>query len=50
MEKMITIPEKKYLELKEKAELDEELLIKLIRGLEDIKEGRIKEWKVFKKV
>ncbi len=44
MEKMITIPEKIYFELKEKAELDEELLIKLIRGLEDVKEGRIREW------
>lgn len=45
MENMITIPESKYLELKRKAELDEELLIKLIRGLEDIKAGRIREWK-----
>ena len=50
MEKMITIPEKKYLELRKKAKLDEELLIKLVRGLEDIKEGRIKEWKGSKKV
>jgi len=48
MEKMVTMPERRYLELKRKAELDEELLIKLIRGLEDIKAGRIKEWK-FKK-
>lgn len=45
MEKMVTIPEIKYLELRRKAELDEELLVKLIRGLEDIKAGRIKEWK-----
>ena len=50
MEKMITIPEKKYLELRKKAELDDELLIKLVRGLEDIKESRIKEWKGSKKV
>ena len=42
---MISIPQEKYFELKQKAELDEELLIKLIKGLEDIKEGRIKEWK-----
>ena len=45
MEKMITIPEEEYLKLRRKAEIDEELLIKLIRGLEDIKAGRIKEWK-----
>jgi len=35
--KTITIPEEKYLELKQKAELDQELLLKLVRGLEDIK-------------
>lgn len=45
MEKMITIPERKYLELRRKAELDEELLVKLIRGLEDIKADRIKAFK-----
>ena len=48
MEKMVTIPKERYIELKKRANLDEELLIKLIRGLEDIKAGRIKEWK-FKK-
>ena len=42
---MITIPKSEYLELRKKADLDEELLVKLIRGLEDIKAGRIKEWK-----
>ena len=41
----VTIPIREYEELKEKAGIDEELLIKLIRGLEDIKHGRIKEWK-----
>ena len=40
----ITIPKLEYETLKKKAELDEDLLIKLIRGLEDIKEGRIKPW------
>ena len=44
----ITIPKAKYLELKRKAELDEELLIKLIRGLEDIRLGRIKPWRIKK--
>ncbi len=41
----VTIPKVKYIELKRKAEIDEELLIKLIKGLEDIKHGRVKEWK-----
>ena len=41
----VTIPKEEYETLKKKAELDEDLLIKLIRGLEDIKEGRIKAWK-----
>ena len=41
---MKTIPIKEYLELKEKAELDEELLFKLVRGLEDIRAGRVKKW------
>lgn len=49
MEEMITLPKTRYLELKRKAELDEELLIKLIRGLEDVKAGRIREWKGPKK-
>ena len=39
------MPKEKYIRLKEKAELNEELLIKLIRGLEDIRAGRIKPWK-----
>ena len=41
----VTIPKVEYETLKKKAELDEDLLIKLIRGLEDIKAGRIKAWK-----
>jgi len=40
--KTITISEEKYLELKQKAELDQDLLLKLVRGLEDIRAGRIK--------
>ena len=43
--KTITISEVEYKTLKKKAELDEDLLMKLIRGLEDIKAGRIKAWK-----
>ena len=34
----ITIPMEEYKALKSKAELDESLLLKLIKGLEDIKE------------
>ena len=41
----ITIPKEEYKQLKKEAELKEELLIKLVKGLEDIKAGRIKPWK-----
>lgn len=41
----ITLTEQQYNALKKKAELNEELLIKLVRGLEDIRAGRIKPWK-----
>jgi len=41
----ITIPREEYNSLKEKAELNDNLLLKLVKGLEDIKEGRIKPWK-----
>lgn len=41
----ITIPRTEYESLKEKAELSEDLLIKLVKGLEDIRAGRIKPWK-----
>jgi len=43
--KTVTIPEAEYKTLKKKAGLDEDLLMKLIGGLEDIKAGRIKPWK-----
>ena len=41
----VTIPKEEYESLKEKADLSESLLVKLVRGLEDIKEGRIRPWK-----
>ena len=41
----ITIPKVEYKSLKKKAELSESLLVKLVRGLEDIREGKIKPWK-----
>jgi len=43
--KTITIQKVEYKELKKKAELNESLLVKLVRGLEDIREGKIKPWK-----
>jgi len=41
----VTISKEEYETLKEKAELDESLLISLVKGLEDVKAGRIKPWK-----
>jgi len=41
----VTIPKEEYEMLKHKAEVDEDLLVSLVRGLEDIKAGRIKPWK-----
>lgn len=41
----VTILKEEYEMLKHKAEVDEDLLVSLVRGLEDIKAGRIKPWK-----
>lgn len=41
----VTIAKTKYEKLKREAELDQDLLLSLVRGLEDIKEGRIRLWK-----
>ena len=41
----VTIPREEYESLKRKAELDENLLVSLVKGLDDVKEGRIKPWK-----
>ncbi|MDO8460555.1 MAG: hypothetical protein Q7S74_05575 [Nanoarchaeota archaeon] len=40
----VTLSKDKYEELMKKAALGDDLLIKLIRGLEDIRAGRIKRW------
>ncbi len=40
----IVITKGEYERLKEAAEVDEVLVRKIKRSLEDIKEGRIKEW------
>ena len=45
--KTITISEEEYLELKKKADVTDELMLKLVKGLEDIKHGRIEEWDTF---
>lgn len=41
----VTIPKKEYQQLKKKAEIDWELVQKVKRSFEDIKHGRIREWK-----
>ena len=45
VQETITIPKEEYKELKKKAELGDDLLTKLVRGLEDIRAGRTKLWK-----
>ncbi len=45
MQETITIPKQEYKELKKKAKVDMELVNKIKRALEDIKYGRIREWK-----
>ena len=42
---MISISKQDLEILKKKTEIDYELVEKIKRSLEDIKEGRIKEWK-----
>lgn len=44
MEETVTIPKEEYEKLKEAQEIDFKLLSKIVKGLEDIKAGRIKEW------
>lgn len=44
MAETVTIPKKEYEKLKEAMEIDFELLSKIVKGLEDIKAGRVKEW------
>lgn len=41
----ITISKEEYKKLKKEAEIDMELVNKIKRSLEDIKHGRVKEWK-----
>ncbi|MBI2109689.1 hypothetical protein HYT58_00760 [Candidatus Woesearchaeota archaeon] len=41
----IRIPKNEYKKLKKKADLSDDLLAELVKGLEDIRHGRIKPWK-----
>jgi len=41
----VTIPKKEYISLKRKSIVDKILVDSIKRGLEDIKAGRISEWK-----
>ena len=41
----VTISKSEYNKLKKLEEIDHELLIKVVKGLEDIKAGRTKKWK-----
>lgn len=41
----VMISKSEYKKLKKFEDLDHDLLISLVRGLEDIKAGRIKHWK-----
>ena len=41
----VTISKIEYERLKKKVEIDIELVNKIKRSLEDIKHGRVKEWK-----
>ncbi|MBI2137575.1 hypothetical protein HYU12_03585 [Candidatus Woesearchaeota archaeon] len=42
---VVTMPKREYEQLKQQSEVDHELLTKLVRGLEDIKAGRVKPWR-----
>ena len=41
----VTIPKAEYERLKKESEIDMELVNKIKRSLEDIKHGRVSEWK-----
>ena len=41
----VTISKKEYAELKKRADIGNDFMLTLVRGLEDIKAGRVKPWK-----
>jgi len=45
MKETVTIPKKEYARLKKCEETEKDLLVSLVKGLEDIQHGRIKPWK-----
>lgn len=45
MAETMVISKKEYKRLKADAEVDHDLLLKLVGGLEDIRAGRVKLWK-----
>ena len=45
MSNSVTISKEEYKDLKKKAEANKDLLVQLVKGLEDVREGRIKPWK-----
>lgn len=45
MAETVTITKKEYNKLKEAQDIDFDLLSKIVRSLEDIKAGRVAEWK-----
>ena len=45
MRAFMEMPKKEYERLKENSEVDRELVAKIKRSLEDIKHGRVREWK-----
>jgi len=46
MTETVTISKEEYDFLKRKAAVDDELLNKIVRGLDDAKEGRIRKWTI----
>jgi hypothetical protein len=41
----VTIPKDEYMKLKKYEEVEKDLLVSLVKGLEDIKNGRVKPWR-----
>ena len=41
----VTISKEEYIRLRKESKIDHEFLLKIVRGLEDIRPGRVKPWK-----
>jgi|TARA_Y100000034_G_scaffold100845_2_gene124687 hypothetical protein len=44
----VSVSKQELEDLRERAELGDELMVKLVKGLEDVKHGRIESWDSFK--